>query len=307
MEEKKITFDYKGGKYTQNFHIRGTNLPWTYESDSPWIAITTGATSITMEVLPIYDFNTRTGRVKIFDKFKNEIDLIVEQTGYYDLSLEMPETVVLYHDYYDKNKTYDVYFTVYGGPVQNITCKKLQSYIDKVWDNSDMYNDFVLRIPQTLKGNFNVKHSDCDSFKKFCEENGLEYPKSQLEKKIEIVQVSTDDVIGEMVIKIGDEEYTNDGVVHNLVIDSTNLTTLNVISTKFITVQSKTKYKVVTDSDIEISDTPNWVESKVCGRRITLKANSMNNFDNRITTFKVYNSQNPRQYISFKLIQKSRT
>ena len=307
MEEKKITFDYKGGKYTQNFHIRGTNLPWTYESDSPWIAITTGATSITMEVLPIYDFNTRTGRVKIFDKFKNEIDLIVEQTGYYDLSLEMPETVVLYHDYYDKNKTYDVYFTVYGGPVQNITCKKLQSYIDKVWDNSDMYNDFVLRIPQTLKGNFNVKHSDCDSFKKFCEENGLEYPQSQLEKKIEIVQVSTDDVIGEMVIKIGDEEYTNDGVVHNLVIDSTNLTTLNVISTKFITVQSKTKYKVVTDSDIEISDTPNWVESKVCGRRITLKANSMNNFDNRITTFKVYNSQNPRQYISFKLIQKSRT
>lgn len=307
MEEKKITFDYKGGKYTQEFRIRGTNLPWTYESDSPWIAITTGATSITMEVLPIYDFNTRTGRVKIFDKFKNEIDLIVEQTGYYDLSLEMPETVVLYHDYYDKNKTYDVYFTVYGGPVQNITCKKLQSYIDKVWDNSDMYNDFVLRIPQTLKGNFNVKHSDCDSFKKFCEENGLEYPKSQLEKKIEIVQVSTDDVIGEMVIKIGDEEYTNDGVVHNLVIDSANLTTLNIISTKFITVQSKTKYKVITDSDIEISDTPNWVESKVCGRRITLKAASMNNFDNRITTFKVYNSQNPRQYISFKLIQKSRT
>ena len=50
MISKKITFDYKGGEYTQSFKIRGTNLPWTYECDVDWISVNPGASSLTIDV-----------------------------------------------------------------------------------------------------------------------------------------------------------------------------------------------------------------------------------------------------------------
>ena len=103
MGTKKILFTYNGGEYIQNLKIRGTNLPWTYECSDAWIDIKPGATSLTIKVGTIYDFNSRVGTIKIFDRFKNEIDLVIEQTGYYDLSVEMPNNIILYQGYYDEN------------------------------------------------------------------------------------------------------------------------------------------------------------------------------------------------------------
>ena len=305
MTSKKITFDYNGGEYTQDLKIRGTNLPWRYECNDSWILVSTTATAITVYVRPIYDFDTRNSVIKIFDKYNNELDLIVEQTGYYDLSIEMPTDVVLYQNYYDEYSSYDVYITVYGGPLQYVDCKELEPYTQKVWDNSDMYNDFMVRIPQSLSGEFTVKHSDCDKFEEFCNEHGMEYPKDQLEKKLNIVQVSADDVIGEMVININGEEYTNKSDIFEIEVAYDKPLDINIVSTEFIVVESKTKYRIVKNSDIVIPVSPNWLDVKYKTDKIELKCNERNNFADRYSEIMLQNKDNSRQMIRIQIKQKS--
>lgn len=305
MTSNKITFDYNGGEYTQNLKIKGTNLPWRYECNDDWILVTKTATTITVYTRPIYDFDTRTGTVKVYDKYNNELDLVVEQTGYYDLSIEMPTDVVLPYNYYKENDSYDVYITVYGGPLQYVDCKELESYTQKVWDNSDMYNDFMVRIPQSLSGEFIIKHSDCEKFKEFCEEHGMEYPKDQLEKKLNIVQVSADDVIGEMVIEINGEEYTNKSDIFEVEASYDKSVNINIVSTKFIVVESKTKYKVIKNSDVIIPTVPHWLDAKYKSDKIELRCTEVNNFADRYSEIMLQNKDNPRQTIRMQIKQKS--
>ena len=305
MTSKKITFDYNGGEYTQDLKIRGTNLPWKYECNDSWILVSTAASAITVYVRPIYDFNSRIGVVKIYDKYNNELDLIVEQTGYYDLSIEMPTDVVLYQNYYEENSSYDVYVTVYGGPLQYVDCKELEPYTQKVWDNSDMYNDFMVRIPQTLSGEFTVKHSDCEKFETFCKEHGMEYPKDQLEKKLNIVQVTADDVIGEMVININGEEYTNKSDIFEIEVGYDKPVEINIVSTKFIVVESKTKYRIVRGSDVIIPTYPLWLDVKYKTNKIALQCSEKNNFADRYSEIMLQNKDNSRQTIRIQIKQKS--
>jgi len=305
MTSKKITFDYNGGEYTQDLKIRGTNLPWKYECNDSWILVSTAATAITVYVRPIYDFNSRIGVVKIYDKYNNELDLIVEQTGYYDLSIEMPTDVVLYQNYYEENSSYDVYVTVYGGPLQYVDCKELEPYTQKVWDNSDMYNDFMVRIPQTLSGKFTVKHSDCEKFETFCKEHGMEYPKDQLEKKLNIVQVTADDVIGEMAININGEEYTNKSGIFEIEVGYDKPVEINIVSTKFIVVESKTKYRIVRGSDVIIPTYPLWLDVKYKTNKIVLQCSEKNNFADRYSEIMLQNKDNSRQTIRIQIKQKS--
>lgn len=307
MNSKTITFDYTGGEYTQKFNIRGTNLPWTYECVDNWIAITTASNSLTVKVYPIYDYETRTGTVKIFDKFRNELDLVVEQTGYYDLSVECPSTVVLYESYYNDNESYDVYVTVYGGPTQEVGCKKITPYLKKVWDNSDMYNDFILQIPKSLSGDFNIKHSDWKGFKDFCKANGIDYPKAEMEKKLSIVQVTKDDAIGEMVIEYNSEQFTNKSENVTMDITAKDQIQLKVISTKYTTVISRTEYRVIQTKDVKISICPTWVDVKIFGDKIVLKAKETNHFNDLSGLLRIENISNSNQFIDITLKQKSGT
>ena len=62
----------------------------------------------------------------------------------------------------------------------------------------------------------------------------MEYPKDQLEKKLNIVQVSADDVIGEMVININGEEYTNKSDIFEIEVAYNKPIDINILSTEFI-------------------------------------------------------------------------
>ena len=305
MDTKKILFNYNGGEYIQNLKIRGTNLPWTYECNDAWINIKPGATSLTIKVGTIYDFNSRVGTIKIFDRFKNEIDLVIEQTGYYDLSVEMPNNIILYQGYYDENDTYDTYLTVYGGPVQCVDCEKLAPYIQKVWDNSDMYNDFILRIPQTLEGDFVIKHSDCDGFKKFCEENNLVYPQDQLEKQLSIRQVTAEDIVGEMVVEYDGKQYTNYDDKFTIEVGYDKSAQVKIISTKYLVVESKTECHTVTDSPVTVDNGIVWLDTNIEDKTLTIKCNEKNYSNDRYTQIKLKNVNNPAQYIIIDIKQKS--
>lgn len=307
MVSKTITFDYNGGTYTQELKIRGTNLPWRYECDCKWIVVATAATSLTVNIQKTYDFNTRVGVVKIFDRFGNEINLVVEQTGYYDLSIECPTSVVLPYTYYNTNTTYDIYVTVYGGPTQEVNCKKITTYLNKVWDNSDMYNDFMVTIPQSLEGEFTIKHSDWKAFKDFCKKNDIPYPKDKLEKKLSIQQVSADDMVGEMVIDCNGRQYTNNDANIVVEIGVNSPVIIKIVSCKYTAVTSRTKCVVNEDKKIEIDNCPVWVDSAIDSDIITLTCKEENHFNDRTGTFKISNTNNSRQNITIQLKQKSGT
>ena len=307
MVSKKISFKYTGGEYTQNFNIRVTNLPWTWECDADWLAITTGAMSLTVKVAQTYDFATRNATIRVFDKFRNELDLEVEQTGYMDLSVECPTSIVLTESYYNDNKTYDVYVTVYGGPTQEVSCKKIEPYLDKVWDNSDMYNDFIVRIPKELSGSFTVKHSDWKKFKTFCEESGIEYPKSEVEKKISITQVSTKDTIGELVLEYNGEKFTNWDDMVTIEVGSNETVEIKVVSAKFVAVVSRTKCITSQDKDVKITSAPMWLDANIVGNKIMLKCNESNPFADRYGMLIIENLRNFNQKITIMVKQKSGT
>ena len=307
MTTKEIKFDYNGGEYTQNFNIRGTNLPWTYECDCPWLYITTASSSLTFKVDKTYDFQTRTATIKVFDKFRNEIDLIVEQTGYYDLSIECPTSVVLYETYYDENETYDVYVSVYGGPTQEVGCKKITPYLNKVWDNSDMYNDFILRIPKSLSGDFNIKHSDWKKFKDFCKASDMDYPKDNMEKKLSIIQISKEDVVGEMVLECNGETFTNKSEQVTLEVTSSNTLEIKVVSAEFVTIKSRTEYEVNKSRDVKITSSPVWLDTTIIGNKIILKCNEFNSFNDRLGAVVIENVNNVGQYAKIMIKQKSGT
>lgn len=293
---KTVEFDYKGGEYTQKLSIRGENLPWRYECSEDWVKITAGSAQLSFIVEPTYDFLMREANIDIFDKFNNKLTLKVVQTGYTDLRIECPSSIVLYHSYYDLNDVFNVYLTIYGGSRQEPSCKPLQPYITKVWDNSELYNDFVIRVPKYLDGSFTIEHMDARQFRKYCKEHHIEYDNSQLRKTITIKQLTTEDVVGKMVIMINGVRYCS-GDPCEIEINDKEEKRINIISTKFIRLISNTAYEEIDNKNVEATKMARWVECTNKPGAIMVKANEPNMLSPRQSMIRLVNSDNPHQFL----------
>lgn len=299
---KKISFEYKGGEYIQKLSIRGENLPWRYECNEDWITITTGPTSLTISVAPTYDFRKREGNINIYDKFNNKLTLNVVQTGYMDLRIECPSSIVLYHTYYDLNDLFSVYLTIYGGERQEPSCNQLKPYISKVWDNSALYNDFVIRVPKTLEGTFTIEHMEARQFRKYCKENHIEYDNSLLKKTITITQLTAEDIVGEMVINIDGVNYKS-GQECIVYINEKEAKTIDIVSTKFIKLKSNTEYDIIDNKNVELTKMARWVDVTNKPGSILIKANDANMLTERQCLGRIVNTDNPHQYIDILIRQ----
>ena len=305
MNSKRIDFDYKGGKYTQNINIQGTNLPWNCECDVDWITFVCGATSVTFTVEPTYNFKERFGNITITDRFDNELVINVHQEGFMDLSVECAKSVVLYHSYYKQNPYFDAYVTVYGGEHQEPVCEALEKHITQVWDNSELYNDYVIRIPQELSGTFEIEHKDTKEFVAYCQKHKFPLDLSKIIKTITITQVSTDDVIGNMKIEIdGIENNCGDKPV--VYIDSKKWIDINIISTAYTHVQSNTKYEIIDNRQVDVQNPAYWVAYTNKTGLVTIKATEPNTFSDRENIIRLVNRTNAHQYIDIRLIQKTK-
>ena len=301
---KTVEFNYKGGEYTQKISIRGENLPWRYECNVDWIKVTTGATFLTFTVDPVYDYKKREGYIDIFDKFNNKLTLQVVQTGYTDLRIECPSSIVLYHTYYDLNEVFSVYLTIYGGELQEPSCNALKPYISKVWDNSAVYNDFVIRVPKTLDGTFTIEHMEARQFRKYCKENNIEYDNSALRKTITITQLTAEDVVGKMTIMVDGVSYSS-GDACVIEIDDKQDKRIDIVSTRFIKLKSNTEYEVVDNKNVEATKMARWIDITNKPGFIMIKANEPNMLSPRQCIIRLVNVDNPHQFLDILVKQKT--
>jgi predicted transcriptional regulator len=302
MNKKIINFDYKGGEHTQKININGENLPWRYENDSTWLKITQTSNSLIIYVEPTYDFETRKTTINIFDKFNNQLILIVEQTGYQDLEIICTPTIIIYENYYQMYDNFKSYITIYGGSNQEITCPELNNYITKVWDNSALYNDFVLTIPNTLQGTYNIKHKDFQRYKTFCKKNNIPFNTDKLSKDINIIQIKTQDIIGNCIIKINNQEYKN-GDKYNINIEYNNPITIDIIKTEFTHIKSHTEYEIINNMELVAGFTPYWLNITTKNKQIILSTTEKNNFSDRQVLIRLSNPLQPHQYIELNITQ----
>lgn len=300
---KKISFDYLGGEYTQKLKISGENLPWRYECAADWLTITTGATSLTIKTTPTYDFEEKTTEINIFDKYNNKLTLNVNQTGYTNLSLECTTNIVLYKSYFDQFKTFDLYITVYGGKNQEISSDKLNNKISKVWDNSDLYNDFMLHIDKDMQGTYTLEHQELNRYKIFCEKNNLPFNIDKLKKDITVTQISNDDLVGTCIIEVDGKQYTSKDKCE-LYINSTTPVIIKILSNKYVHVISNTKYEEINHRKVDIEKMAQWVKYTLPEpHTISILADDYNWLSERRSNIRLVNHSNSHQYMDITLIQ----
>lgn len=302
---KTVKFEFNGGEYVQRISARGENLPWRYECQADWVTITAGTSELKISVVPTYDYHNRQTDIDIFDRYNNRLTLTVLQYGYYDLKVECPRQLVMYSSYYDTSDYFNVYLTIYGGERQEPSCTALKPYISKVWDNSSLYNDFVIKVPKDLDGDYVIEHMDARQYRKYCKQNGIPYDNSKLRKNITIKQFSENDVIGEMVISVDGKTYrSSDSDEIKVEIGTSVSKEINILSTKFVKIKSNTEYEIVDNRNVYVTNMACWVDYHNKPGTILLKGNDDNMLSDRECCCKIVNSDNPHQFINITLIQK---
>lgn len=306
MLKKDINFTHKGGTEVVKLIVSPTLLPLRYELNDKieWINIDIQYNSITVKVLPTFDFNNRECELKILNNNNQEVILNIKQEGFKEIEIHCDNSLVLHHSYFSKHKKYGFYVSVYGGKNQNLICNELQDKIVKVWDNSDMYNDFIIRVSKELSGKFTLYHSEYDEYKKYCQENSIYFDESKVKKEIEIMQISEEDTIGEMIIKYGKKKYkTKDNIIIN--IKHGEEIELKIVDMFYKRQLSLKKYEVITNKDVDLTLTPDWLNAKIEGEIIKISTTGVNKFSNRSCSFRINNKNNQHQYITVNILQES--
>ncbi len=305
MMNKTIEFNYDGGQYVQKLSIRGENLPWKYECTADWINITSGTTVLNIFVGTTYDFRQREADINIFDKYLNKLTIHVIQKGYTGLKVECPSMVVLCNSYYESSDVFKAYLTIYGGNRQEPSCNALKPYITKIWDNSSLYNDFVIRIPKEFSGNFIIEHMDARQYRKYCKENNIPYNNSDLRKELTIKQFTEDDIIGEMLISIDGVTYSsNDNKPIEIEINTNEYKEIKILSTKYVHIISNTEYEEINKKNVDITKMACWVSCVNKPGMILVKSYEENMLSDRQCIGKIVNVDNPYQFIDLIIKQK---
>jgi hypothetical protein len=272
------------------------------DNDCDWLCINIQHSKIVVNVKPTYTFLNRECLVHIYNSQNNELQLLIKQKGFEGIGLYCEKSVVLYKLYYDTAKYYNFYVTVYGGETQNLVCNELTQYIKQVWDNSDMYNDYIIQVPKELSGNFQIKHSEYDNYKKYCKRNKIKFDESKVLRTIDIVQISSEEAIGEFVIKVGDKIYkTGDKV--DVTINNKTTTDIEIVSMEYIHQISRTAYEKVNNTDVDYGEYPYWLNIERENDVIKLKASEKNIGGNRCYKLKLTNRTQPHQFIDINVTQ----
>lgn len=306
--EKEIVFGYKGGREELKLNVNPLALPITFEiCDNPkWVMLKVENNILTVDAAQTYDYRPRECRIELTNAFGTKLTAMVRQEGFEGIDLQCDKMAVLHHSYFDVSPSYNFYVTVYGGNTQELVCKKLKEYITKVWDNSDMYNDFIIKIPRGLSGTYTIKHSEYSNYKKYCKENGIRFDESKVKREIEIVQITEADNIGDMVLEYDGTRY-GIGEVVPVTIKYGEQSEIDVISTRYMHQISYTKYEVIDTKQVSCEKTPDWINVWYGEGKIILAAPFKNNFSDRTFRMRVTNKTNSHQYIVVEVKQKSGT
>lgn len=307
-KHKTITFKYTGGQESITLNVMPYALPVTYVIDTnvSWLEINVEFTKVTFIASPTFDYVPRSAVVKLVNNAGSEIIVEVKQEGYDGIGLECDNNVVLTDSYFHMNEYYNFYITVYGGETQELVCNKLKPNIEKVWDNSDMYNTFIIKIPKNLNGKYRIKHSEYSKYKKYCQETGIPFDETKVMRDINIIHISENDIVGKMRLEYKDIIYETRSEIP-VTVTSKNETEINIISTEYYHQISRTKYEIIDNKEVDLQNYPHWLSVRLENNRIILKANESNKLSPRIIDIRVTNRTNPHQYIDLLIKQESGT
>jgi hypothetical protein len=301
---ESINFKYSGGKKTVSISTTAPNFSYRVipSEYTDWFTYTIGITSLTISVSENASYIRRTSRLALMDDNGNSDYIDISQDGYNNLLIDISTYVVIPYTYYAGKKNYDLPIRVYGGDGNFITDDTISGKIEKVFDDSNLYNDYIFHIDKQTNGRFTFKHANRDEYIKYCNENGIPYDDSKLLKHVIVRNIPKEVMDGYTVFSYLGMEYINK-IPPVITINPTTPTTINVDYNCYFTKDME----LVEDSDF-IIDAPNdWVKSiyDVADKKIYLKAINQNRLTDRRGTITVRNRYNPKQTYSATIIQKA--
>lgn len=296
----EINFEYYGGEQTV---LIDSNRMWNIRSNTlcSWISTEKTATGIIVRVEENPNINNRECLIIIDDGSKDGVSVFVKQTGYTNFLVDISEYVAIPYTYYTENNVYELPFRVYGGSTQAVQQNELYGKIEKIWDNSDLFNDYVLKITQDINGTFVFRHSDYNEYEEYCKKNGVYFQPQPLVKKLTIVNVGKDMMDGYAIFEYKGTRYTNTlpslvGVTYN------SVTTIDINHMSFF--DSGLNY--IDECPIDITIKGDWINVKYDEKtkKIYLKCKKRNYFSGRRCEMIIKNKLNNKQAFKTILEQK---
>lgn len=300
---KSIKFKYSGGNETVSITTTASNVSYKVvpSEHCDWFTYSIGATSLTVTAGENPSYMERMCRLTVIDDNGNSDYIDISQEGYTNLLIDLSVYVVIPYTHYADSETYDLPIRIYGGSGNFITDNVISDKIERVFDDSDLYNDYIFHIDKETNGRFTFKHSDMDEYIEYCKDNNIPYDTSKLLKQVVVRNIPKEIMDGYTVFSYLGQEYIN-----NL----PPIITVNHIVPTVITIDYScffTKDMNFVEATDFIIDAPNdWVKSffDETDKKIYLKAVSKNSLTDRRGTITVRNRYNSKQTYSATVIQR---
>ena len=297
---KQVEFGYDGGESVLRLGTRGSALPITASCECDWLEVTVSETVVVIKAIPNYGLADREGLVYVSDRFGNSVAVGVLQHGYADLRVECMDEVAIPYTYYSEHDTYDLYITVYGGPTKSAKVKGLAKSVDEVWKLSDIYCDYMLRIPGDVSGTFTVTHGDLAEYREYCESHGIECDESRLKRKLKITQVTQEDMTGELKLSVISEGGSGGEFSGELVLSGTEPAYIHVAKCEYARVSDSMAAETVSEKDVHVDCQCDWLVCACSDGVVTVRATGRNPYANeRRARIKLSSPSNP---ILFKVV-----
>lgn len=302
---KTLEFDYYGGTQSVTVTTSAPDARYMVSGDGnhSWVTYISSPTSISVTVVTNTDYMARECRINVISRSGNAIDyIIVKQSGFQKLLVDLSAYVILPSSYYEKHTTYDLPFRVYGGNGNIVTNPQIETKIEKVYDGDGLYKDYIFHIDRSLNGNFVFTHSDCTDYTDYCVRNGINYNISDIEKRIAVRNIDRTVMDGYTLFKYRGREYTN---------QLPYIISINDQTPTVITIE----YSCYFDNDLEffecedflVETTAIWAQCiyDKANKKIYLKANGKNSFSDRKCMVRIVNKENKKQEFTAFLEQRS--
>lgn len=301
---KSVNFKYFGGSEKISMATTASNVSYTVMCSEPcdWLKYSIATTSLTITVEKNISYIKRKCRLTVIDGNNNSDYIDISQDGYTNLLIDLSAYVVIPYTYYSHSETYDLPIRVYGGSGEFITDVEISDKIERVFDDSSLYNDYIFHITKETNGTFTFRHVDMNEYIDYCKQNNMPYDGTKLLKRIVVRNVSKEVMDGYTQFSYLGQEYINT-LPPTITISHSIPSTITVDYSCFFT--KDMNFIEVTDF---LVDAPkDWVKAFYdnINKKIYLKATTKNALTDRRGMITVRNPYNPRQTYSTTIIQKT--
>ena len=300
---KEVKFKYYGGIESVNISTNASNTSLKVQKEYPcdWLSYSIFPTSISISATENSYYEDRVCRLTIFNTNGNRDSIEIKQDGYRNLLVDLSLYAIIPYTYYSDHETYDLPIRIYGGSGEFTTHESISDKIEKVFDDSDLYNDYVFHISSDMNGTYTFKHKNRDAYIEYCKQNNIEYDEANLEKSIVVRNLTKDVMDGYTIFSYYGKEYVN-GLPPIITVNHVSSTVVSIDYSCFF----NSNMDFVENSEYEIGGGTQWLKTYYDrdNKKIYLKAVDKTALSDRRCTITVRNLLNPKQYYTAIVLQR---